>query len=159
MSPKIIFTKKKLDAIVRALKKQKRKIVFTNGCFDLLHIGHLRTLQTAKSLGDILMIGLNSDASVRNLKGKGRPLTPLAERAALLSALEMVDYVIPFTEVRPDRLIEIIQPALHVKGGDYTAQALPEAKLVASLGGKVKILHLVPGRSTTTLLRKVKTLL
>ena len=155
--PSKIIKRNNLKKICDRLRKRNKTIVFTNGCFDLLHVGHIRYLKKAKSMGDILIVGLNSDRSVRRLKGKGRPLTPLAERGEILGSLEMVNYVVPFSETRPDNLIRLIRPHIHVKGGDYTLKEIPEATLVASLGGKTKIVPLVKGRSTTSLIRKVNT--
>jgi len=147
---------KDLKQIVGILKKQGKKIVFTNGCFDLLHIGHVRYLQEAKSLGDILIVAINSDESVRKIKGKGRPITPADERAEILAALECVDYVTIFHETLPNRLIEDLKPDIHVKGGDYSINELPEAKIVKSYGGKVVITNKVKNRSTTKIIEYIK---
>jgi D-glycero-beta-D-manno-heptose 1-phosphate adenylyltransferase len=130
---------------------QSRRVVFTNGCFDLLHVGHLRTLQWAREQGDVLVVGVNSDASVRRLKGSGRPLTPAAERAELLAGFACVDYVILFEEDTPEALLRRLRPAVHVKGGDYRPDDLPEAELVRSFGGEVRVTPLTPGRSTSRL--------
>jgi len=132
-----------------------RKIVFTNGCFDLLHIGHVRYLQAARDCGDCLFVGVNSDRSVSQLKGPTRPVVPEDERAELLAALGCVDAVSIFDEMRPDDLIRAIRPDVHVKGGDYTEDQLPEAPLVRSLGGVIAIVPLVPGRSTTRLIEQI----
>jgi rfaE bifunctional protein nucleotidyltransferase chain/domain len=128
-----------------------RRIVFTNGCFDLLHVGHVRYLQQARALGDLLLVGLNSDASVRRLKGPRRPLVAAGERAEVLASLECVDHVCDFEEDTPEELIAAVRPAVHVKGGDYRADDLPEARLVRELGGEVVILPFTEGRSTTGL--------
>ena len=126
-----------------------RRVVFTNGCFDVLHVGHLRTLQWARAQGELLVLGLNSDASVRQLKGPGRPITGEQDRAELLAGFACVDYVVIFEEADPMRLLDQIRPAVHVKGGDYRAEDLPEAQLVQSWGGQVLVTPLIEGRSTT----------
>ena len=126
-----------------------RRVVFTNGCFDLLHVGHLRTLQWARAQGDLLVLGLNSDASVRQLKGPTRPITGEQDRAELLAGFACVDFVVLFEEADPMRLLAQIRPAVHVKGGDYRPEELPEAALVKSWGGEVLVTPLIEGRSTT----------
>src|SRR5947209_1448863 len=113
-----IVRRNELAPILLPFCERGRRIVFTNGCFDVLHVGHVRYLQAARALGDLLVVGVNSDSSVRELKGPNRPLVPEEERAELLAALECVDYVSIFPELRPDALIEIVRPAIHVKGGD-----------------------------------------
>ncbi|MBN9418646.1 hypothetical protein ABS71_11860 [bacterium SCN 62-11] len=128
---------------------QGRRVVFTNGCFDLLHVGHLRTLQWARAQGDLLVLGLNSDASVRHLKGPTRPITAEGDRAELLAGFACVDFVVIFEEADPMRLLAQIRPAVHVKGGDYRPEELPEAALVKSWGGQVLVTPLIEGRSTT----------
>lgn len=135
-----------------------RKVVFTNGHFDLLHAGHLKYLQAARKLGDALLLGLNGDDSTRRLKGEGRPLVPAAERALLLEALRPVTAVIVFEEDTADRLIELLKPDIYVKGGDYHHKVLPERELVESLGGEVVLIDLVPERSTSALIAKIKAL-
>jgi rfaE bifunctional protein nucleotidyltransferase chain/domain len=127
-------------------------VVFTNGCFDLLHVGHARYLQQARALGDALVVGVNTDASVRRLKGEGRPIVPEEERAELIAALACVDYVTLFGEPTPEALLAHLRPDLHVKGGDYREEDLPESPLVRGWGGQVVILPLTPGRSTTQLI-------
>lgn len=146
---------KEIRAIVQNLKNEGAKIVFTNGCFDILHLGHVRYLRKAKNLGDILVVGLNSDDSVRQLKGPERPYISELERAEILASLECVDYVIIFSEKRPDNLIKIVKPDFHVKGGDYKISALPEKKLVESLGGKVVVIPPIKGRSTTNIVERI----
>ena len=126
-----------------------RKVVFTNGCFDLLHIGHLRTLQWARDQGEVLVVGLNSDARVRRLKGANRPITGEQDRAELVAGFACVDYVVIFEEQTPMTLLEHLRPAVHVKGGDYRPEDLPEASLVKSWGGQVLVTPLIEGRSTT----------
>ena len=156
-SDKIITREQLTDAL--AIHRQKgEQIAFTNGCFDLLHVGHARYLEIARSLGDLLVVGINSDQSVRGLKGEKRPLVPQEERAELLAHLACVDYVTIFDEERPDALIEIVQPAVHVKGGDYDPETLPEAQTVLKYGGRIEIVPLVAGRSTTNVIARVREL-
>ncbi len=150
---------KSLEELLQAvweLRQQGKKIVFTNGCFDLLHAGHITYLAQAKGLGDVLVVGLNSDASVRALKGKERPFVSQEDRALLLASLAVVDFVVLFDDLVPHRLIEAIKPDIHVKGGDYTEADLPEASLVRSYGGQVVILPKVEGRSTTDLVQRIR---
>jgi rfaE bifunctional protein nucleotidyltransferase chain/domain len=132
--------------------------VWTNGCFDLLHVGHVRSLQAARRLGDVLIVGVNSDASVRQLKGTGRPILPAEERAELLSALACVDYVVIFDELTPEAALARLQPDVHCKGADYAlphGKPIPEAALVESYGGRVEFLPLVPGTSTSDLIQRI----
>jgi len=133
-----------------------RRLVFTNGCFDLLHAGHVRYLRQARSLGDALAVGLNSDRSVRQLKGEGRPVNPQDDRAEVLAALGCVDYVVIFDDLRAAGLLRTVRPHLYAKGGDYTPDSLDaaERKALAGAGAEVRILPLVPGRSTTALLER-----
>ena len=136
---------------------QKKILVMTNGCFDLLHVGHVRYLQQAKALGDLLWVGLNSDRSVRELKGKDRPLNSQDDRAEVLAALSCVDFVTIFDEIRCDELIRRGKPTLYVKGGDYTVENLDpsEREALKQVEAKIQILPLVPGRSTTALLQRM----
>ena len=129
-------------ALGERCRAEGRRIVSTNGCFDLLHVGHVRFLQTARAAGDLLVVGLNTDASVRRLKGEGRPLTPEAERAEILAALECVDHVVLFDEDTPAQLLAELKPDLHVKGSDYTEAACPEAAVVRQYGGDVRFLQI-----------------
>ena len=152
---KKIKLRNEIGPIVKNLKNQGAKIVFTNGCFDILHLGHVRYLREAKRLGDILVVGVNSDNSVTALKGPGRPYVSEIERAEILASMECVDFVIIFTELRPDRLIKIIRPDVHVKGGDYKITELPERKVVEALGGKVVVIPPIKGRSTTGIIEKI----
>ncbi|MDX1934235.1 MAG: D-glycero-beta-D-manno-heptose 1-phosphate adenylyltransferase [Capsulimonadales bacterium] len=139
------------------LRQQGKRLVFTNGVFDILHVGHVRYLQEARSLGDALFVGVNSDASVKRLKGPERPIHPEDDRAEVLAALACVDSVCIFPEDNPQELLRLVRPSIHAKGGDYrTPDALPETPLVRSLGGDVVILKLVEGRSTTGTIRKMK---
>ena len=137
------------------LKGKGNKIVFTNGCFDILHVGHVRYLQVAKNLGDVLIVGLNTDASVRKLKGNDRPINKEADRAEVLLALKAVDHVVLFGEQTAESLITEIKPDIYVKGGDYTLDTLPEAKIVQSYGGRVEFIPMVAGKSTTNVINKI----
>ncbi len=140
-----------------AYRATGQKLVVTNGCFDLLHLGHVTYLETARNLGDGLLVGLNGDTSVRGLKGPGRPLNPQADRAAVLAALESVTAVCIFDEVTATRFLERAQPDIYVKGGDYTLETVnqEERRTVEQGGGKIIIIPFVPGRSTTELLKKL----
>ena len=137
------------------LRRQGNKIVFTNGCFDIIHAGHVRYLTAAKNFGDILIVGLNTDDSVRRLKGNSRPINNQNDRAEVLLGLKAVDYVIFFGENTAEALISEIKPDIYVKGGDYTLETLPEAKIVQSYGGRVEFVNLVAGRSTTNVIKKI----
>ena len=130
-------------------------IVFTNGCFDILHAGHVRYLAAAKKFGDELIVGLNTDESVRRLKGAHRPINCQEDRAEVLLALKAVDHVIFFGEQTAENLIAEVKPDVYVKGGDYTLDTLPEAKIVQSYGGRVELVNLVAGRSTTNVVKKI----
>jgi len=152
---KIFLNRKDLAKILKHKQKQGKKIVTTNGCFDLLHVGHVRYLQEAKKLGDILVIGVNSDDSVRKIKGEKRPLIPEDERAEMLAGMECVDYVTIFSELDPIPLILALKPDIHVKGGDYTLEQLPERKAVESYGGKCIVGINIPGRSTTDIINAI----
>jgi D-beta-D-heptose 7-phosphate kinase/D-beta-D-heptose 1-phosphate adenosyltransferase len=132
-----------------------RRVVTTNGCFDLLHIGHVRFLNDARALGDLLVVGLNSDGAVRRLKGPGRPVVAEADRAAMLAALRPVDHVVVFDNLLPNDLLAAVRPALHCKAGDYTIESLPEAEVVRSYGGEVCILPLTAGHSTSQLIERI----
>ncbi|HEY4000453.1 MAG TPA: D-glycero-beta-D-manno-heptose 1-phosphate adenylyltransferase [Candidatus Xenobia bacterium] len=132
-------------------RSQGKSVVFTNGCFDLLHVGHVQTLETARSFGDVLIVGVNSDASVKRLKGERRPLVPEQDRARVIAALACVDRVVIFDESTPVETIDSIRPDIHVKGGDYTGQVLPEEATVKKHGGEVRFITLVENRSTTRL--------
>ncbi len=139
-------------------KASGRRVVATNGCFDLLHVGHVRFLQEARELGDALVVGLNADSSVRELKGAGRPVNPESDRAEVLAALGCVDVVVVFPEKRATRFLEAARPDLYVKGGDYRPEDLDadEQEAVRKSGGQVRVLQLTPGKSTTAVLAKVK---
>jgi D-beta-D-heptose 7-phosphate kinase/D-beta-D-heptose 1-phosphate adenosyltransferase len=137
-------------------RRHGRRIVFTNGCFDILHRGHVSYLRRAREQGDVLVVGVNSDASIRRLKGPTRPINTLEDRLAVLAALRCVDHLVPFDEDTPHELIRLVRPDVFVKGGDYTRDRLPEASLVEELGGVVRILPLVEDRSTTSLIDRIR---
>lgn len=139
-----------------ALRESGGRLVFTNGCFDLLHPGHVAYLEAARALGDALVVGLNSDASVRRLKGEGRPINPEGDRAAMLGALRPVDAVVVFDEDTPVRLLREVAPAVYVKGGDYRVEDLPEAEVAGEIGAEVRILPFEAGYSTTALVERIK---
>lgn len=141
--------------IINLAKEQGKKVVFTNGCFDILHVGHISYLEMAKKQGDILIVGVNSDESTKRLKGPTRPINSEKDRAAMLSALKAVDYTVIFEEDTPEDLIAYLKPSIHVKGGDYKKENLPETKIVEAYGGKVIILNFVEGKSTTNIINKI----
>jgi phosphoheptose isomerase len=140
----------------RHWRQQGRKVVWTNGCFDLLHIGHVRSFEAARRLGDVLVVGLNGDESVRRLKGPTRPIMPAAERGAVVAALAAVDYVVVFDEDTPEAALARLQPEVHAKGADYADRPIPEAKVVEGYGGSVEFLPLVSGVSTTGLIARIQ---
>ena len=146
------------EALAETLSTLPGATVFTNGCFDLMHVGHLRYLQMARALGDRLVIGLNSDASVQRLKGETRPILPEQERAELLAGLGCVDFVTIFDEPTADPLLALLKPQIYAKGGDYTPETLPEAPTVRAYGGEIRIIPFVPGRSTTSLIERIQAL-
>ncbi len=139
------------------LRREGRKVVATNGCFDLLHVGHLRYLTEARAFGDFLWVGLNGDESVRELKGSPRPLVPQDDRAELLAAWRIIDAVTIFPEVRATAFLRAVQPDIYVKGGDYTTDSLnpEEAAALRECGARIEIVRLIPGKSTTSLVKKV----
>lgn len=145
-----IVSAQKAFRLAAAARRKGLKVVFTNGCFDILHAGHVKTLSKARSFGDLLILGLNSDSSVRRLKGPGRPINCFSDRAAVLSALCCVDYVVGFKEDTPYLLIKGIKPDVLVKGGDYR----PETVIGAEFSGQVRIIPLLKGRSTTKIIEK-----
>ena len=144
-----------LEKEIKKIRKKNIKIVFTNGCFDLLHIGHIRLLDKAKSLGDILIVGLNSDSSVRALKGSKRPLVPEKERAEILSALSSVDYITIFNENTAEKLISSLKPDIYVKGTDYMNNNLLERYTVENYRGEVILFPLVTTHSSSNLIKKI----
>ncbi|MFN7017926.1 MAG: D-glycero-beta-D-manno-heptose 1-phosphate adenylyltransferase [Fimbriimonadales bacterium] len=151
-----ILTREQLAQLAPMWRAAGKQVVLTNGCFDLLHVGHLRYLQEARRLGDLLVVGVNSDESVRQLKGNTRPLLPENERAELLAGLECVDFVTIFEEPTAVALVNLVQPAYYAKGGDYTEQDLPESEAVRAHGGFVVILPLYPERSTSALVERIR---
>jgi D-beta-D-heptose 7-phosphate kinase/D-beta-D-heptose 1-phosphate adenosyltransferase len=152
-----VKTRDELIDLLAQRRAQKQRIVFTNGCFDLMHVGHTRYLQAARELGDLLVVGVNSDASVQALdKGTGRPIVPEAQRAEVLAALACVDYVVLFGEPDPGRLIADLQPDVLVKGGDWPPDRIVGRETVEARGGVVKTIPLVPGISTTALVEKIR---
>jgi rfaE bifunctional protein nucleotidyltransferase chain/domain len=142
----------------RILRSEGKKLVFTNGHFDLLHVGHLDYLEKARSLGDALFVGLNGDTSTRRLKGEGRPLVPADERARLLAALAPVTAVIIFDDDTADHLLRDLQPDVYAKGGDYAHKPLPERPTVESYGGQIALIDYLPGHSTSDLIARIKAL-
>ena len=152
----MIATRQEITKIAQNLHDADRKIVFTNGCFDLIHRGHIEYLNKAKKLGDILIIGLNSDDSVRKLKGVNRPINYEQDRAVVLDNLEAVDYVCLFDEDTPYELIKIVQPDILVKGGDWAVRDIVGSDIVLALGGEVKSLHFIEGKSTTDIIEKIR---
>ncbi len=152
-----LITRDKLASLLAEHRRQQQAIVFTNGCFDLMHIGHTRYLQAARDLGEVLVVGVNSDASVRTLnKGSDRPIVPEAQRAEILAALACVDYVVIFTEPDPGPLIAALQPDVLVKGGDWPADRIVGRDTVEARGGRVQTIPLVPGVSTTALVQRIR---
>ena len=155
-----IIPLEKLPSWRREIRSKGKKLVVTNGCFDILHVGHVTYLELARQYGDVLLVGVNSDSSVRQLKGEGRPVNCENDRATVLAALACVDAVCIFNDVRATRLLAMAEPDVWVKGGDYTLQTLDqdERRVVEQVGGKIVILPQVPGKSTTGLLEKIGSL-
>lgn len=146
----------KIQEFCQILRDGGQRVVFTNGCFDILHAGHVRYLSKARSFGDCLVLGLNSDASVRRIKGPARPINNEQDRAEVVGALGCVDYVVIFDEPTAEELITKVHPDVYVKGGDYTMETLPEGQLVKKYGGRVELVKLVEGRSTTNVINKIQ---
>ena len=153
-----ILTLAELTTRAEEIRANRRRLVLTNGCFDLLHVGHVRYLQQAAELGDVLVVAVNGDESVRSLKGPGRPLNSEEDRAEVLAALECVDFVVIFPEVRVTRVIEALRPAIYVKGGDYTLESLDPEEVAAlkKAGAEIKTLPLVPEKSTSRLIERMR---
>ena len=145
-----------IGALCAILHRAGQSIVFTNGCFDILHAGHVEYLNKARSFGDCLVLGLNTDASVRGNKGPSRPINNELNRAKVAGALQAVDYVVLFGEKTAENLIAKVKPDVYVKGGDYTLATLPEAKIVQSYGGRVEFIQMVAGCSTTNVIKKIQ---
>lgn len=154
--PSDVLDAGELTELIRRHRRDRRRVVFTNGCFDVLHRGHVRYLDQARGLGDLLVVAVNSDDSVRRLKGPDRPVNPVEDRVAVLAALSCVDYVVVFEEDSPAALIEAVRPDIYVKGGDYPPEMVPEAPLVRRLGGQVHTLGYVPDRSTSAIIDRIR---
>jgi rfaE bifunctional protein nucleotidyltransferase chain/domain len=150
-----IYPRSELKAEVDRLKREGKKVIFTNGCFDILHAGHTRYLREAKKLGDVLILALNSDNSVRSIKGEKRPIVPEAERAEVVASLASVDYVTIFDELTPLELIEFLQPDVIVKGGDWAEKDIVGADTVRRWGGRVAVMPEIEGASTTNVIEKI----
>jgi rfaE bifunctional protein nucleotidyltransferase chain/domain len=150
------MTPEEASVLAARLRAQGRRVVLANGCFDLLHVGHVRYLTAARALGDVLFVGLNSDAAVARLKGPGRPLMPAAERVELLGALRAVDHVVVFDEDTADRLVSLVRPDVHAKGTDYTESTVPEAATVRAAGGRVAIVGDPKDHATRDLIARVR---
>ena len=152
----MLIPREHVEAFANALRAAGQRIVFTNGCFDILHAGHVRYLAAARAHGDVLILGLNSDASVRRLKGAARPVNEERDRAEVVGALQSVDAVVIFGEDTAETLIAKVRPDVYVKGGDYTCATLPEARIVEGYGGTVAFIPLVAGKSTTDTIRRMQ---
>ena len=156
MSRKKILPSARLVEILKDVKSKGKIVVTTNGCFDVLHLGHLRYLQAAREVGDLLVVCVNSDGSVQALKGADRPLVPETERAELLAGLECVDYVTVFSEMDAKIILSQLKPDIHIKGGDYKTDEVIEREVVEANGGKVMVGLNVPGKSTTNLIKTIR---
>ena len=150
----MLIPSERIEEYAAILRAAGLRVVFTNGCFDILHAGHVRYLAAARALGDVLILGLNSDASVRRLKGETRPVNSEADRAEVVGALKSVDAVVIFGEDTAEELIAKVRPAVYAKGGDYTRETLPEARIVERYGGEVAFIPLVEGKSTTSVIER-----
>lgn len=151
-----LVNQKDLDALLDGLKSQNKTVVTTNGCFDILHVGHVRYLQKTKSYADVLIVALNSDKSVKSIKGPDRPINNENDRAEILNALSCVDYVVLFDEDSPMKLLAKLKPDVHTKGADYTVETLPEAKVIMDNGGRIEFISFVEGKSTTSIIEKIQ---
>jgi rfaE bifunctional protein nucleotidyltransferase chain/domain len=149
-------TPEEAGALAARLRAAGRRVVLANGCFDLLHVGHVRYLAAARALGDVLFVGINSDAAVARLKGPGRPLLPAAERAEILTGLRAVDHVVVFDEDTADRLVSLVRPAVHAKGTDYTDASVPEAASVRAAGGRVAIVGDPKDHATRDIIARIR---
>ena len=152
----MLVKQSEIDDLLKKLKEQGKTIVTTNGCFDILHVGHVRYLEKAKSFGDVLIVALNSDKSVKSIKGESRPINNENDRAEVLSGLKSVDYVVLFDEDSPINLLLQIKPDVHTKGADYTLESLPEAKGIMESGGRIEFISFVEGKSTTSIIEKMR---
>lgn len=151
-----IIKKEEAKEIIDKLKKQNKKTVFTNGCFDILHVGHVRYLRESSKYGDILIVGLNSDISVKKIKGDSRPINNENDRAEILAELECVDFVVIFDEESPSKLIDELKPDIYTKGADYSLETLPERDVVLKNNIEVKFIKFVEGKSTTNIIKTIQ---
>ena len=151
-----MLAQRDLLATVAVHRGRGHRVVFTNGCFDVLHRGHVAYLRQARALGDVLVVALNGDASVSRLKGPQRPVNPLPDRAGVVGALDCVDLVTSFDEDSPVALLELVRPEIYAKGGDYTPQMLPETPVVERLGGQVRVLDYLSDHSTTAIVDRIR---
>ncbi len=152
---KNLLSQEEMQKKIRELKEQGKRVVFTNGVFDILHIGHLTYLEEARELGDVLVVGVNSDSSVKINKGDKRPVNDEKSRAEVLLGLKSVDFTVIFSEKTPEKLLDLLKPDIHVKGGDYRKEELPETEIVEKNGGVVKILSFVDNISTTEIINRI----
>ncbi len=150
-----LLSQRDMQKKVKELQESGKKVVFTNGVFDILHVGHLTYLEEARKLGDVLIVGVNSDRSVKTNKGDKRPINPEKNRAEMLLGLKFVDFTVIFDEKTPENLLSLLKPDIHVKGGDYKKEDLPETGIVEKNGGEVKILSFVDNISTTEIINKI----
>ena len=150
-----LLSQRDMQKKVKQLQENGKKVVFTNGVFDILHVGHLTYLEEARELGDVLIVGVNSDRSVKTNKGDKRPINPEKNRAEMLLGLKFVDFTVIFDEKTPENLLDLLKPDIHVKGGDYKKEDLPETEIVEKNGGEVKILSFVDNISTTEIINKI----
>ena len=151
-----VISRNGIESFVKDLRKNGKTVVTTNGCFDILHVGHVRYLQKTKTFADYSIVLLNSDKSVRSIKGPTRPINNERDRAEILCALSCVDYVVLFDEDSPESLIAQIKPDVHTKGADYTVETLPEAKTILENGGRIEFISFVEGKSTTSIIEKMR---
>lgn len=156
MKPAKLKTLAEMQEIVSRFREKGKRVIFANGCFDLLHVGHIRYLREARALGDLLLVGLNGDKSVQTLKGEGRPLMTVQDRAEILSALECVDYLLIFDDLTADQVLSELRPDVHAKGTDYTEHTVPERETVRAYGGKVAIVGDPKAHSTREYLRRLR---
>ena len=150
-----LLSQRDIQKKVKQLQENGKKVVFTNGVFDILHVGHLTYLEEARELGDVLIVGVNSDRSVKTNKGDKRPINHEKNRAEMLLGLKFVDFTVIFDEKTPENLLDLLKPDIHVKGGDYKKEDLPETEIVEKNGGEVKILSFVDNISTTEIINKI----
>ena len=150
-----LIRRENLQDFLKSLRNKDETLVTTNGCFDILHVGHVRYLQKTKTFADKMLVCLNSDSSVKSIKGPDRPINNEDDRAEILCALECVDYVVLFDESSPEKLLAEIKPDVHTKGADYTIETLPEAKVILENGGRVEFISFVAGKSTTNVIKKI----